>query len=44
VNLKEFDFPHKRATLAMLLRERFFADRHWIPKDSAASPSSISLP
>lgn len=42
-NLKEFDFPHKRATLAMLLRERFFADRHWIPKDNAASPSSISL-
>jgi RimJ/RimL family protein N-acetyltransferase len=42
--LKEFDFPHKRATLAMLLRERFFADRHWIPKDNRASPSSISLP
>lgn len=44
VNLKEFDFPHKRATLAMLLRERFFADRHWIPKDNGAPPSSISLP
>ena len=44
VNLKEFDFPHKRATLAVLLRERFFADRHWIPKDSTASSGSISLP
>ncbi len=30
-NLKEFEFPHKRAVLAMLLRERFFADRLWIP-------------
>lgn len=30
-NLKEFEFPHKRAVLAMLLRERFFAERLWIP-------------
>jgi RimJ/RimL family protein N-acetyltransferase len=33
-NLKEFDFPHKRAMLGMLLRERFFADRLWIPRAS----------
>jgi acetyl CoA:N6-hydroxylysine acetyl transferase len=29
--LKNFDFPHKRATLVMLLRERFFGDRLWLP-------------
>jgi acetyl CoA:N6-hydroxylysine acetyl transferase len=29
--IKNFDFPHKRATLVMLLRERFFADRLWQP-------------
>ncbi|WP_144635222.1 GNAT family N-acetyltransferase [Bordetella genomosp. 13] len=28
---KEFDFPHKRAMLGMLLRERFFSDALWIP-------------
>ncbi len=31
--IKEFDFPHKRAMLVMLLRERFFGDRLWVPKD-----------
>ncbi|MET0793429.1 MAG: GNAT family N-acetyltransferase [Polyangiaceae bacterium] len=30
--LKEFEFPHKRAALGMLLRERFFADGLWIPQ------------
>lgn len=30
--LKEFDFPHKRASLGMLLREHFFADALWIPQ------------
>lgn len=29
--IKNFDFPHKRATLVMLLRERFFGDRLWHP-------------
>ncbi|MGJ5176279.1 GNAT family N-acetyltransferase [Bradyrhizobium oligotrophicum] len=29
--IKNFDFPHKRATLVMLLRERFFGDRLWQP-------------
>jgi acetyl CoA:N6-hydroxylysine acetyl transferase len=33
--LKEFDFPHKRALLVMLLRERFFCDRLWAPERSA---------
>lgn len=36
--LKTFDFPHKRATLVMLLRERFFGDRLWLP--AAATPTS----
>ncbi|WP_232468129.1 GNAT family N-acetyltransferase [Bordetella genomosp. 13] len=30
--VKEFDFPHKRAMLVMLLRERFFGDRLWVPQ------------
>ncbi|MBO1014336.1 acetyltransferase [Achromobacter sp. SD115] len=29
--VKEFDFPHKRALLVTLLRERFFADALWWP-------------
>lgn len=29
--LKNFDFPHKRASLVMLLRERYFGDRLWQP-------------
>lgn len=31
-NVKEFDFPHKRALLGMLLRERFFSERLWVPR------------
>lgn len=31
-HIKEFDFPHKRAVLGMLLRERFFGDALWIPQ------------
>ena len=38
--IKNFDFPHKRATLVMLLRERFFADRLWLP--AAADPAVSS--
>jgi RimJ/RimL family protein N-acetyltransferase len=34
-HIKTFDFPHKRAALVMLLRERFFADRLWLPADLA---------
>jgi RimJ/RimL family protein N-acetyltransferase len=30
--LKDFDFPHKRAALVMLLRERFFGDALWHPR------------
>jgi RimJ/RimL family protein N-acetyltransferase len=33
--IKNFDFPHKRATLVMLLRERFFGDRLWLPAQTA---------
>ncbi|QND50683.1 acetyltransferase (plasmid) [Phyllobacterium sp. 628] len=29
--VKHFDFPHKRAMLVMLLRERYFDDRFWVP-------------
>lgn len=42
-NLKEFDFPHKRAMLGMLLRERFFAERLWVPRDVIATSLSTSL-
>ncbi|SFM49260.1 Protein N-acetyltransferase, RimJ/RimL family [Nitrosomonas nitrosa] len=41
-HLKEFDFPHKRAMLGMLLRERFFAERLWVPRNTL-SPHSVSL-
>lgn len=41
--LKEFDFPHKRAMLGMLTRERFFAERLWIPRAAAAAPSPSLL-
>jgi acetyl CoA:N6-hydroxylysine acetyl transferase len=44
-HLKEFDFPHKRATLGMLLRKDFFAERLWVPRDVLApfhSTSSLS--
>lgn len=30
--LKEFSFPHKRAALCVLSRERFFEESLWIPK------------
>lgn len=42
-NLKEFDFPHKRAMLGMLLRERFFAERLWVPRDGVATSLSATL-
>lgn len=42
-NLKEFDFPHKHVVLSMLLRERFFAGRLWVPRDAVAAPPSVSL-
>ncbi|MEK1889885.1 MAG: GNAT family N-acetyltransferase [Phyllobacterium sp.] len=29
--VKHFDFPHKRAMLVMLARERFFGDHLWVP-------------
>lgn len=38
--IKNFNFPHKRATLVMLLRERFFGDRLWLP--AAAGPTVSS--
>jgi hypothetical protein len=41
-HLKEFDFPHKRAMLGMLLRERFFAEQLWVPRNTMP-PHSVSL-
>lgn len=38
--IKNFDFPHKRATLVMLLRERFFGDRLWLPASSESIASA----
>ncbi len=42
--IKTFDFPHKRAALVSLLRERFFADRLWLPAQDreAGSPASAA--
>ncbi|GAB3385538.1 GNAT family N-acetyltransferase [Azotobacter armeniacus] len=34
--IKEFNFPHKRALLVMLLRERFFSDALWWPRSDIA--------
>lgn len=31
-SLKEIQFPHKRAVLGLLMRERFFDDALWIPR------------
>jgi acetyl CoA:N6-hydroxylysine acetyl transferase len=33
--LKDFEFPHKRATLVMLMREKFFSNRLWLPSPKA---------
>ena len=38
--IKNFDFPHKRATLVMLLRERFFGDRLWLPATTGPAPTA----
>lgn len=38
--VKEFDFPHKRAQLVVLLRERFFADALWWPRTNALPASA----
>jgi hypothetical protein len=43
-NLKEFDFPHKRAMLSMLLRERFFEERLWVPRTDATTPPRTASP
>lgn len=36
--VKHFDFPHKRALLVMLSRERFFSERLYQPLDSVKPP------
>ena len=42
-SLKEFDFPHKRAMLCMLLRERFFSEQLWLPRNTTLFHSSHSV-
>jgi acetyl CoA:N6-hydroxylysine acetyl transferase len=38
--VKEFDLPHKRAQLVMMLRERYFIDSLWLPRSNApATPA-----
>ncbi len=37
--IKTFDFPHKRAALVMLLRERFFCERLWAPNLPQVQPA-----
>lgn len=34
--VKEFDLPHKRALLVSMLRERYFTDALWLPRDDSA--------
>lgn len=38
--VKEFDFPHKRAMLVMLLRERFFGEGLYLPKPVVETASA----
>lgn len=42
--IKEFEFPHKRAILGTLLRERFFFERLWTPRETAAPAPLAFLP
>lgn len=41
--IKHIDFPHKRSLLVMLLRERFFRDRLWLPARSDKPASAITV-
>ncbi|MCY1223644.1 Acetyltransferase (GNAT) domain protein [compost metagenome] len=41
--VKAFDFPHKRAMLVMLLRERFFGERLWVPQEDAPAQAPAEL-
>ncbi|SNX59030.1 Protein N-acetyltransferase, RimJ/RimL family [Nitrosomonas ureae] len=41
-NIKEFDFPHKRAMLGMLSREHFFVEQLWVPR-RISLPQSVAL-
>jgi RimJ/RimL family protein N-acetyltransferase len=43
-HLKAFDFPHKRAMLSMLLRERFFGEALWIPHTNHSSRGTHAHP
>ncbi|MEQ9609814.1 MAG: GNAT family N-acetyltransferase, partial [Kiloniellaceae bacterium] len=42
--VKNFDFPHKRATLVMMLRESFFGDRLWLPAAAQAGGKGTAAP
>ncbi|MFE1599078.1 GNAT family N-acetyltransferase [Methylobacterium sp. ID0610] len=38
--IKTFDFPHKRAALVTLSRERFFGERLWAPNPAQVRPAA----
>lgn len=40
--VKQFSFPHKRAMLVMLLRERFFGERLWAPQDDSLRAAAVT--
>lgn len=40
--IKEFDFPHKRAMLISMLRERYFGERLWLPRDEPVQPAAAA--
>lgn len=42
--VKEFDFPHKRAVLGVLPRERFFGEALWLPQADAPAPGHGQQP
>ena len=43
-HLKHFDFPHKRALLGMLVRERFFDEALWHPRNNPVDKAAPSSP
>ncbi|MDH6593502.1 acetyl CoA:N6-hydroxylysine acetyl transferase [Variovorax sp. TBS-050B] len=38
--VKEFDLPHKRALLVVMLRERYFIDALWLPRSDGAAAAT----
>lgn len=38
--VKEFDLPHKRALLVSMLRERYFTDAFWLPRNDESAKTA----